>query len=259
MKKAISNIRAFFREAFTLRALLTLLVVMVFFIGLIFLFDLVLMPLYTKHGEALAVPNVIAKRYEAAKEELESVGLEVVKQGEKHSPQLPFGYVTEQNPRADRLVKKGRRIYLTISVGEREMELPNLVGMSETNAEETIKSLGLRIGDREYRYDPTEPPQAVVDQSHAAGSFVKISSAIGITVSLGRPVQNVTVPSLFANDLRKARREIQKSGLTLGRIRYRRNENLLPNTVIGQSVEAGTVVSPGDTLDLVVSTIPGNQ
>ncbi len=224
-------------------------------IGIFILFDFIILPWYTKHGEALAVPNVIAKRFETAKDLLEMQELEVVKQGEKYDAHLPFGYVVEQNPRPNRLVKKGRRIYLTISVGEREIQVPNLRGLSENNAEEVLKSIGLRLGEREYKYLPNELPKVVVDQSVAHNSFVKASTVIEITVSLGEPVANVTVPSVFGKTLETAKREIQKSGLTVGRIRYQLNNDLLPNTVIEQSLKAGLNVANGDTLDLIVSTI----
>jgi len=89
---------------------------------LLLIMDKAIMPWYTKHGEALAVPNVVAKRYQDAKDLLAMHDLVTVKAGEKHDSDLPFGYIAEQNPRANRLVKKGRRVYLTISVGEREAE-----------------------------------------------------------------------------------------------------------------------------------------
>ncbi|HEX9653197.1 MAG TPA: PASTA domain-containing protein [bacterium] len=218
-------------------------------------FDQIIMPWYTKHEEALAVPNVVAQPFESAKELLEMQGLSVVKQGEKHDPNMPFGYVVDQNPRASRLVKKGRRVYVTISVGEREMEVPNLVGLSETNAEETLKSAGLRAGERDYRYVIDELPKVVIEQSPPAKTFVKQNSTVDITVSLGEPVANVIVPSVLGKTLETARREIQKAGLTFGRINYRLNNELLPNTVIEQSLKAGTSITYGDTINVVVTAI----
>lgn len=248
-------VSGFFSKIFTTRVLVFFSLTLGAFAGLIMVFDQLIMPWYTKHGEALAVPNVVATRFETAKELLELQGLKVVKQGEKYDSQLPFGYVVDQNPRADRLVKRGRRIYLTISVGEREIQAPTLVGLSETNAEETLKSLGLKIGEREYKYDPNELPTVVIEQSVSPGTFMKASTTIDITVSLGEPVANVVVPSVLGKTLDTAKRDIQKAGLTFGRIRYQLNESLLPNTVIQQSLDAGLTVSNGDTLDLVVSRL----
>ncbi len=230
--------------------------VLVGFFVIVWLFDLLIMPLYTKHDEALAVPNVIAQPFETAKDLMEMQGLKVIKQGEIHDSSLPFGYVVDQNPRPDRLVKKGRRVYLTISVGEREIEVPKLTDFSERNAEEIVKSVGLRIGDRDYKYIPDEDPNKVIAQFPSPHDFVKANTAIDITVSLGKPVENVIVPSVLGKNFETARREIQRAGLMLGKISYRINTDLLPNTVIDQSLDAGVTIAYGDTINLVISSIP---
>lgn len=217
--------------------------------------DILVMPWYTKHGESLAVPNVIAQRYEAAKELLEMQGLEVVKAGEKYDSTLPFGYIVEQNPRPNRLVKKGRRVYLTMSVGERDVEMPDLYGLSETNAQETLKSVGLRLGEVEYEYVSSELPGVVIRQSKEPKSLIKANSVVDIVVSLGKPTARVVVPNVQGKTLEIAKREIQKSGLALGTITYRTNNDFLPNTIIEQSLEPGTTVAHGARMDLMVTTV----
>lgn len=251
----MSAITRMLQRIFTLRRLTIAATIFITSVLSVLLFDQVLMPWYTKHGEALAVPNTLAKRYEEAKEMLERQGLEVIKAGEMHDASLPFGYVVDQNPRPNRLVKEGRRVYLMISAGEREIQVPNLIGLSETNAIERLKSLGLRLGDIEYEYVPDELADVVIEQSVPAQSHVRSSESIDITVSLGEPTQNVTVPSLFGKTLEAARREIQKAGLQVGEIAYRVNNNFLPNTVLNQTPEPGDDVKFGDQVDLLVTTV----
>ena len=223
------------------------------FVVVVVLFDLVLMPIYTKHGESMQVPNTIAMRYEEAKDLLEKRELRVVKAGEKYDSKLPFGYVLEQNPRPERMVKRGRRVYLTISVGERDIEVPELLGLSETNAIERLKSSGLRPGDIDYQYS-NELRDVVIGQSHPAKALIKANSAIDLIVSNGKPVGNARVPELLGKSLKSSERELKKAGLQLGHVRYELNEQLLPNTVIAQDLEAGKEVPHGTSLDLVVST-----
>lgn len=255
LNSGLLKIKDKIRDFFTPNLLLKLGMFLGILIIVVILFDQWIMPWYTKHGEALAVPNTLGKRYEVAKELLEMQGLEVVKAGEKHDPNLPFGYVVDQNPRPSRLVKKGRRVYLTISVGEREVQVPKLIGFSETNARERLKSFGLRLGDIEYQYVPNELPDVVVDQSRHPNSLVKTGSAIDIVVSLGEPSENVIVPTVLGKTLDVARREIQKSGLVIGKITYKLNNQFLPNTVIDQSLESGRQVEHGESIDLVVTTV----
>ncbi len=251
----MADIKSRIREWWTPQRLTIAVVIVAAGLAFVLLLDNLIMPWYTKHGEALAVPNIVAKRYEVAKEILEEHGLEVVKAGEKHDANLPFGYVAEQNPAPNRLVKEGRRVYLTISVGERDVEVPNLVGLSEKNAGERLKSAGLRIGEIDYVYVPNEVQDVVISQSPRPDELVKISSVVDLTVSLGQPTENVTVPALLGKTLAVGKREVQKSGLTLGDISYAVNDQLLPNTIMNQSLEPGLVVDYGDTLDLTVSTV----
>ena len=217
-------------------------------------FDQFIMPWYTKHGEALAVPNVVAQRFEDAEELLRLQGLEVIKAGEKNNAQLPFGYVVEQNPRPNRLVKMGRRVYLTISSGEREFQMPNLVGLSETNARERLKSYSLLLEDIVYRYSSEEPRDVVMAQSIDSEILVRVGTSIEITVSLGEPTENVIVPSVLGGTLDAAKRELQKAGLVLGKVTYKINDEFLPNSVLYQSLDAGTEAAHGDTVDLLVTT-----
>ncbi len=249
------DIKNYLKRLFTPRRVAIASISLCVVIAFMILFDQALMPWYTKHGEALAVPNIVAKRYEIAKEILEAQGLVAVKGGEKHDADLPFGYIVEQNPRANRLVKQGRRVYLTISVGEPELEVPGLVGLSEKNALERIKSHGLRIGEILYEFMPNELADVVVSQSEAVGNRVKASTSLDITVSLGRPTENVTVPSVLAKTLDVARREIAKAGLTVGAIKFQVSEQFLPNTVIDQSIEGGASTKLGTSLDLTVTTV----
>ncbi len=246
-------IKGTLQNVFTRKRLVLLGTYFIMLVLAVILLDQFAMPWYTKHGEALAVPNVIAQRFEDAKELLELQGLDVVKAGEKNNAQLPFGYVVEQNPRPARLVKMGRRVYLTISSGEREFQMPNLVGLSETNARERLKSYSLLLEDIVYRYSPEEPREVVMAQSKDPGTLVKVSTPIEITVSLGEPTENVIVPSLLAKTLDVAKRELQKAGLVVGKIRYKIDEEFIPNSVLYQSLDAGTEVAHGDTVDLLIT------
>ncbi len=239
---------------FTKRRLIIWGVYLTVFISIVLLFDEFIMPWYTKHGEALAVPNVIAQRFEDAKELLELQGLEVIKGGEKNNAQLPFGYVVEQNPRPNRLVKMGRRVYLTISSGEREFLMPNLVGLSETNARERLKSYSLLLEDIVYRYSSEEPRDVVMAQSKDPETLVRVGTSIEITVSLGEPTENVVVPSLLGGTLDAAKRQLQKAGLVLGKVTYKINDEFLPNSVLYQSLDAGTEAAHGDRVDLLITT-----
>jgi len=67
------------------------------------------------------------------------------------------------------------------------------------------------------------------------------------------------VPDVVGKSLEEATLHIRKAGLVPGTLSRQATDELLPSTVISQSLVAGTEVSRGDPVDLVISILPGSQ
>ena len=63
------------------------------------------------------------------------------------------------------------------------------------------------------------------------------------------------MPNLFGLSKKKAVLDIEKAGFKIGKIFYRQNEDLIPYTVLDQSVAAETVLEPPIKIDLTVSVL----
>lgn len=70
---------------------------------------------YTRHGEAVEVPNVKGVEVEAATHTLQAGGLAVVISDSTYVKTMPAGCVLDCVPSAGQRVKRGRTIYLTIN------------------------------------------------------------------------------------------------------------------------------------------------
>lgn len=231
------------------------------------LVDWVFMPIYTRHGQALEVPNVVAKRYEEAKSTLEGEGFEVIKQ-ERIDAKYQAGYVVEQIPRPHASVKGGRPIYIVVSQGARKVPMPKLVEGSVRDAQLSLARYNLVLGRVDSAYS-TEPLGVVIAQSvpyfsrTASGKDslvqVGIGTVVNITVSLGDASTDVTVPSVAGLTYDAARELIAKAGLIVGQITFKEIDSLLPETVINQSLEANTLVRRGSKIDLEVSQLPSSS
>ena len=55
--------------------------------------------------------------------------------------------------------------------------------------------------------------------------------------------------------MKKAKAELLKSRLKLGKVSYQQNEDLVPYTVLDQSISPGTVLDQSTTIDLIVSIL----
>jgi serine/threonine-protein kinase len=225
------------------------------------LFNYVVMPMYTRHGQAIEVPDVTNLMYEEARDRLERLGLEIVEETKKFdsSNQYPIGVIMGQNPRAGSKVKTGRRIYVIVSKGEPMIEMPQLTHRSERNAIFTIKNIGLELRNVNYGHSEIYPEGVVVDQSIPPGAEVKLGTPIDISVSLGRFPDQFIVPNLIGRSLTDARKVILQAGLIIGDISYQEDADLLPETVIHQSLPADEVVGQGTAIDLIVSKLPDRE
>ncbi len=218
------------------------------------IFDWVVMPIYTKHGAELELPDVTEKSFDEAKTLLESKGFSVIKEFHfKYDPVYPAGTVLFQNPEPYAHVKKGRRIYLTLSAGERMVEVPRVIGSSERDAEFMLKRAGLATGEVFYEYSNYFPSGVVSLQSVTAGDTLVENSVVDITVSIGSLPSKFFVPDLLGKSLDTAKKLILQAGLRVGEITYEETNQFVPETVLSQKQQAGAEVSKGTPVDLVVS------
>jgi len=230
----------------------------IFFWLLIFflLMDNIVMPIYVRLGQEYEIPKVTGMLYDDAGMILKEYGFKIVLEGERYDSQFPPGYVILQNPLAFTSVKKGRRVYVVTSMGERYVKIPVLVGHGERNARFMIQSAGLVLDHVSYEHDSYYPEGVVSEQSIQPDREVKVRTTINIIVSMGPFPDRFLVPSLIGIDLEVAIKRLQKAGLKLGNVTYQIEDKLLPNTVLSQSIEPDTEVNVGEAVDLVVSKLP---
>ncbi len=103
---------------------------------------------YTRHDEALTVPDFYGLPYKKArklahKNHMKLVVLDTL----AYDPDLPKFAIREQTPRKGDKVKSGRKIYVKINAARyRKIELPKLRGITLRQAKATLHALGLKTG-----------------------------------------------------------------------------------------------------------------
>jgi len=231
--------------------------IMALFLAFGLMLDWMILPIYTKHGEAVEVPNVVSMRYEEAKSILEAEGFEIIKSSERIDEKSPVGYVVEQNPRPHASVKSGRRIYVVVSQGGRQVEMPQLVDRSRRDAELMLARYNLKLGRVDSAFSD-RPLGVIAYQSVPVKAQIGVGTVVNITVSRGLEPSDATVPSVAGLTYDQAVQLIRQAGLVIGQITFREMEQLLPETVITQSLEANTPVKRGTKIDLELSALPSS-
>lgn len=234
----------------------TLSFIILFFVVYL-LFDLIIMPAYTRHGQKITVPDLTSMFYEDARDNLHRLDLKIIEEAKKFDTnnQFPIGVVMAQNPAPHTEVKKGRRIYVIVSKGEPVIEMPDLVHRSERNAIFTLEKLGLTVGNVEYEHSEIFHTGEIAGQSIPVSAEIKQGTVVNIIVSLGQFPDRFIVPELIGKSLNDAKKIILQSGLTLGEVSFQNEQDLLPGTVIYQAPAANLEVAQRDTIHLLVSKI----
>src|SRR6185503_11497836 len=98
----------------------------------------------------------------------------------------------------------------------------------------------------------TVPAGSVISQNPAAGTQVSIGSAVALVVSSGLP--QVATPNVVGQTQAAATAAITGANLTVGAVTTATSTTVPAGSVVSQNPAAGTQVSIGSAVALVVST-----
>lgn len=106
---------------------------------------------YTRHGEAVVVPDVKGMSLSQAQKEFKARGLLCVVSDSMYVKSKPAGCILEYNPSAGQKIKQGRSIYLTINTRNVPLRaVPDVADNSSVRqAEVRLQASGFKIADIE--------------------------------------------------------------------------------------------------------------
>lgn len=107
---------------------------------------------YTRHGEAVVVPDVKGMNLRLAENELDKQALKSIVIDSSYVKGMPPGSILEQNPSGGSKVKEGRTIYLTINADSApKVAVPDIMDNSSLRqAEAKLRALGFKLTEPEY-------------------------------------------------------------------------------------------------------------
>ncbi len=108
---------------------------------------------HTRQGNFIEVPNLNTMTIVDAQELLrdQDLNYEVIDSARFNPDYVPFA-VIEQTPQAGEMVKKNRKIYLTLNPANyNEVILPDVIQITRRSAESTLRAVGLEIGEILYQ------------------------------------------------------------------------------------------------------------
>ncbi|KUO52433.1 MAG: hypothetical protein APF76_05205 [Desulfitibacter sp. BRH_c19] len=208
--------------------------------------------------EEVRVPDVIGKSLEEAGRTLEQEGLRVEIGSERFHSNIPKNHVIDQNPRPENAVRKGRFVRLDISLGQRQVEVPNVIGETLRAARIKIENLDLLVDEEiEEVFSEEHPEGRVVGQNPLAGVMQDVGSEISLVVSKGAKLENIKMPDLRGLALAEAENILREKRLDLGIMSYEDSDKYFTGQVVSQDISPGATILQRSTVNLVVSRGPG--
>ena len=195
--------------------------------------------------ERFEVPEVVGLDRAAAEAALVEASLVAGEVEERFDEQVAEGIVVEQGVAPGEQVREGAAVPFVVSKGPEAIEIPDVVGRSVDDAEQTLEGAGFTVRISEA-YSDDVPAGVVVSQEPSSGSGVR-DDVVEIVVSLGAEV--VSVPEVEGRPYDEAVAAIEGVGLVVRRVELFPTG---PGRVVRQDPGAGTELSPGSEVTVYV-------
>ncbi len=139
----------------------------------------------------ITLTNYQGQSGDAAANALRALGLNVTTT-QATSSSVEKGRVISQDPTSGSKISKGQTVTLTVSTGPQQVEVPNVVGFTQSTAAQELSDAGLRTTATNESSD--QPSGTVIRSDPSAGTPVDKGTTVTITVSSG-PAQTTSSTS----------------------------------------------------------------
>jgi beta-lactam-binding protein with PASTA domain len=205
-------------------------------------------------GRSVTVPDLTGKTPDEASQAARAVGLQLEEQEgrARFDERVPRGRVLLQQPEAGSLAKPAQAVRVVLSLGARELRVPELAGLAPRAAALKLSREALELGPVSWYRDPTAP-QGIVAQDPDAETPAAKGETIRVLMSRGAPDARIVMPDFVGKDAQAARDRLEKFGFRVGSARFEAYDGVRPNTVLKQFPPAGYPLSNHEVVSLTVS------
>ena len=208
-------IRFIFSKQFVINVFIAGLIGVLAVIGLFFWLDS-----YTEHDISVSTPDftgVPIDSIEAFADTTEVVW-EIV--DSLYTDDIPKGTVAEQEPKPGYVVKRGRKVYLTVNaVLPKQVTIPNVRNLSIRQAKAVLESVGLKLGELQYKPDIAKNAvleQLVNEKPVKSDQMTVVGTVIDLVLGDGLSNTRVPIPYLQYYTLEEATERLNLASLNLG-------------------------------------------
>ncbi|MBN1320806.1 MAG: Stk1 family PASTA domain-containing Ser/Thr kinase [Thermoleophilia bacterium] len=198
------------------------------------------------------VPDVVRLSRADAEKMIKDAGFKPEYKGEEESSDYAAGEVLRQSPKPGIDLKKGETVEYWVSSGENEVQVPDLVGLSEADAAEKLASRGLERDTQKEATADEDKVGKVLRQEPQGGEYV--DEGHKVTIWVGEASEVVAVPLLIGMTQEQAISLLL--GMDLVPEPRMVDSELTGGTVVNQNPSENTPVEPGSKVVIEISNAP---
>ena len=198
---------------------------------------------------AATVPDVSGMSEDDARTAIEDLGLTFVKGDDVSSDTVDEGLAVSSDPGAGTSALLGAEITVKFSSGSATVKVPDVTGMTQSEARKEIENANLAWGDVTAEDSPGTQAGRVIRSNPAPDTSVSRGETVSVVVSSGR----TTVPSVVGKTQDEAQEAIKAAGLnyntttndskTNDQSKSNRYEVTAVDPAEGQSIDLGDSVT----------------
>jgi len=203
--------------------------------------------LFNSAPEKKTVPQVVNLTQSQAQQRIKAAGLTVGDVSKEASEDVPKGRVVAQDPDPMSTLPPGDPVDLTVSTGQPDVVVPDILGDDKDTARQKLTDAGLKVKLVQRQSDETQ--DTVIDSNPRPATSVSKGSLVTVYYSAG-PKQ---VPSVVGLKEGAARAKLQKAGFKVDTVHDSQTQ-AQKGTVLKQSPQAFTTQPQGTTVVITVSS-----
>ena len=205
-------------------------------------------------GKSVSVPDLTGKSIPEAMGATAERGLLVQAQPgrARFDAEVPRDRILLQDPAPGALAKPSQTVRVVLSLGPRDLRVPDLSGLPPRAAGSRLAQSGLELAAVSWYRDPAARI-GIVAQDPEPEMPVARNAAVDVLTNRGRPEARFVMPDLVGHDADRMRQRLETYGFRVGSARFEAYEGVAPNTILKQFPPAGYPISAREVVSLTVS------
>jgi len=205
-------------------------------------------------GRSVPVPELVGKPLTDAIRIAHDAGLKVDEQvgRARNDDRIPKNMVLSQDPESGSLAKPSQVVRVVLSLGARELKVPDLAGLPPRAAAMRLAQDSLQLGPVSW-YRDASSGVGIVAQDPEPESTAEKDSGVAVLTNRGLPETRYVMPDLIGRDADQVKARLELYGFRVGSARFESYEGVPPNTILKQVPLAGAPLSTREVVSVTVS------